>query len=137
MAENTSPYTVTASTPDPAAANLLLAAVIEEARRTGAQVNIGGRVPAPNGAIVNVKASQGDQLADAVNMFVAWAEVAEKPRLMHSPAEVAAMLGVSSRTLGEWRFTGAGPAFVKVGGIVRYPHDALTGWMQANQQTVA
>ena len=54
MAENTSPYTVTASTPDPAAANLLLAAVVEEARRTGAQVNIGGRVPAPNGAIVNV-----------------------------------------------------------------------------------
>ena len=60
-----------------------------------------------------------------------------KPRLMHSPAEVAAMLGVSARTLGEWRFTGAGPAFMKVGGVVRYPRDALTDWMQANQQTVA
>ena len=137
MAEIASPYTGTASTPDPTAANLLLAAVIEEARRTGAQVSISGKVPAPNGAIVNVKASQGDQLTDAVNMFVAWAEAAEKPRLMHSPAEVAAMLGVSARTLGEWRFTGAGPAFVKVGGVVRYPHDALTDWMQANQQTVA
>lgn len=69
MAEIASPYTVTASTPDPTAANLLLAAVIEEARRTGAQVSIGGKVPAPNGAIVNVKASQGDQLTDAVNML--------------------------------------------------------------------
>ena len=137
MTQESSTYTVTAHTTDPAAANLILAAVIDEARRTGAQVNIGGRVPAPNGSIVNVKAAQGDQLADAANMFITWAEAAEKPRLMHSPAEVAAMLGVSARTLGEWRFTGAGPAFVKVGSVVRYPHDALTDWMQANQQTVA
>ena len=137
MAQEPTPYTVTARTTDPAAANLILAAVIDEARRTGAQVNIGGRVPAPNGNIVNVKAAQGDQLADAANLFITWAEAAEKPRLMHSPADVAAMLGVSARTLGEWRFTGAGPAFVKVGSIVRYPHDALTDWMQENQQTVA
>ena len=137
MTQEPTPYTVTARTTDPAAANLILAAVIDEARRTGAQVNIGGRVPAPNGTIVNVKAAQGDQLADAANLFITWAEAAEKPRLMHSPADVAAMLGVSARTLGEWRFTGAGPAFVKVGSIVRYPHDALTDWMRENQQTVA
>ena len=137
MTQEPTPYTVTAHTSDPAAANLILAAVIDEARRTGAQVNIGGRVPAPNGHIVNVKAAQGDQLAEATNLFLTWAEAAEKPKLMHSPADVAAMLGVSARTLGEWRFTGAGPAFVKVGSIVRYPHDALTDWMRENQQTVA
>lgn len=137
MTQESSPYTVTARTTDPAAANLILAAVIDEARRTGAQVNIGGMVPAPNGSVVNVKASQGDQLAEATSMFLTWAEAAEKPRLMHSPADVAAMLGVSARTLGEWRFTGAGPAFVKVGSVVRYPHDALTDWMRENQQTVA
>ena len=137
MTQEPAPYTVAAHTSDPAAANLILAAVIDEARRTGAQVSIGGRVPAPNESVVNVKAAQGDQLADAANMFIAWAEAAEKPRLMYSPADVAAMLGVSARTLGEWRFTGAGPAFVKVGALVRYPHDALTDWMRENQQTVA
>ena len=130
-------YTVTAHTTDPAAANLILAAVIDEARRTGAQVNIGGTVPAPNGSIVNVKAAQGDQLADAANLFLTWAEAAEKPRLMHTPADVAAMLGVSARTLGEWRFTGDGPEFVKVGSVVRYPHDALTDWMAANRRATA
>ena len=132
-----SAYAVTAHTSDPAAANLILAAVIDEARRTGAQVTIGGKVPAPNGHIVNVKASQGDQLADAADMFLTWAEAAEPPKLMHTPAEVASMLGVSSRTLGEWRFTGDGPEFVKVGSVVRYPHDALTDWMAANRRATA
>ena len=79
MTQEPAPYAVTAHTNDPAAANLILAAVIDEARRTGAQVNIGGRVPAPNGSVVNVKAAQGDQLADAANMFITWAEAAEKP----------------------------------------------------------
>lgn len=137
MTQESSPYTVTARTTDPAAANLILAAVIDEARRTGAQVNIGGTVPAPNGSVVNVKASQGDQLAEATSMFLTWAEAAEKPRLMHSPADVAAMLGVSARTLGEWRFTGDGPEFVKVGSVVRYPHDALTDWMAASRRATA
>jgi hypothetical protein len=137
MTQESSPYTVTAHTTDPAAANLILAAVIDEARRTGAQVSIGGKIRAPNGSLVNVKASQGDQLADAADMFLAWAEAAEKPKLMHTPAEVASMLGVSARTLGEWRFTGDGPEFVKVGSVVRYPHDALTDWMAANRRTTA
>ncbi len=88
MTQEKTPYTVTAHTTDPAAANLILAAVIDEARRTGAQVNIGGTVPAPNGTVVNVKAAQGDQLADAASLFLTWAEAAEKPRLMHTPADV-------------------------------------------------
>lgn len=137
MTQETPHYAVTAHTSDPMAANLILAAVIDEARRAGAQVNIGGRVPAPNGSVVNVKAAQGDQLAEAADMFLAWAEAAEKPRLMHTPAEVVGMLGVSARTLGEWRFTGDGPEFVKVGSVVRYPHDALTDWMTANRRATA
>ena len=137
MAQEIVEYHLTARTLNPVAANLILAAVIDEARRTGAQVNIGGRVPAPNGSVVNVKASQGDQLADAANMFLTWAEAAENPKLMHSPAEVAVMLGVSARTLGEWRFTGDGPEFVKVGSVIRYPHDALTDWMAANRRAIA
>ena len=131
MTQEKTPYTVTAHTTDPAAANLILAAVIDEARRTG------GTVPAPNGTVVNVKAAQGDQLADAASLFLTWAEAAEKPRLMHTPADVATMLGVSARTLGEWRFTGDGPEFVKIGSIVRYPHDALTDWMAANRRATA
>lgn len=137
MTQEQTPYTVTVHTTDPAAANLILAAVINEARRTGAQVSIGGRVRAPDGSVVNVKAAQGDQLAEATSMFLTWAEAAEKPRLMHTPADVATMLGVSARTLGEWRFTGDGPEFVKVGSVVRYPHDALTDWMTANRRATA
>lgn len=133
------PYWIRIATPDPGAANLLLSSAVDEARRCGAAVTIDTKVQAPTGELVNVKidAGQADGLADAATMFTRWADAADQPRLMHSPAEVASMLGVSARTLGEWRFTGDGPEFVKVGSVVRYPHDALTDWMAANRRATA
>lgn len=39
-----------------------------------------------------------------------------------TPEEVAAALHVSTKTLANWRYLGGrGPAFVKDGGVVRYP----------------
>lgn len=133
------PYQIRIATSEPGAANLLLSSAVDEARRCGAAVTIDAKVQAPTGELVNVKidAGQADGLTDAATMFTQWADAADQPRLMHSPADVASMLGVSARTLGEWRFTGDGPEFVKVGSVVRYPHDALTDWMAANRRATA
>lgn len=51
---------------------------------------------------------------------------ASSPGLLLSPSDVAALLGVSRRTLDGWRMTGEGPPFVKVSPqIIRYRADAL------------
>jgi predicted DNA-binding transcriptional regulator AlpA len=47
----------------------------------------------------------------------------------------ASFLNLSSWTLAEWRCTGAGPRFVKVGRLVRYTPAALTAWIES--RTVA
>lgn len=45
-----------------------------------------------------------------------------------STAEAAALLGLSPRTLDRYRMTGAGPAFHRFGGCVRYRLDDLDSW---------
>lgn len=49
-----------------------------------------------------------------------------------SPAELATRYKgrVTERTLANWRSTGQGPRFVKVGGRVMYPVDAVIAWEQ-------
>ena len=52
------------------------------------------------------------------------------------PDEVAALIGVSTKTLANWRYRGVGPQFIKLGGIrgskaaVRYDQDAVQLWLQ-------
>lgn len=48
------------------------------------------------------------------------------------PAEVATFLGVPPRTLGQWRYLGTGPRFVRVGRFVRYRWSDVEAWL-ANQ----
>lgn len=43
--------------------------------------------------------------------------------------EAAAELGISFRTLQQWRVRGIGPAFLKLGRSVRYDADALEDWL--------
>ena len=53
-----------------------------------------------------------------------------------SANEAAAMLGVSSRTLANWRTLGIGPAFVRVGRVhsrTLYRIDDLAAWLDANR----
>ena len=53
-----------------------------------------------------------------------------------SANEAAAMLGVSSRTLANWRTLGIGPAFVRVGRVrsrTLYRIDDLNAWLDNNR----
>lgn len=53
-----------------------------------------------------------------------------------SANEAAAMLGVSSRTLANWRTQGIGPAFVRVGAVrsrTLYRIDDLNTWLDNNR----
>ena len=50
--------------------------------------------------------------------------------------EAAAMLGVSPRTLANWRTQGIGPAFVRIGAVhsrTLYRLDDLQAWLDANR----
>ena len=54
--------------------------------------------------------------------------------------EAAAMLGVSPRTLANWRTQGIGPAFVRVGSVhsrTLYRVDDLAAWLDANRVETA
>lgn len=41
------------------------------------------------------------------------------------PRDVAALLGVSEKTLGEWRARGRGPAFLRFDRTIRYQQEAI------------
>lgn len=48
------------------------------------------------------------------------------------PRSVSEFLGgVSTKTLSNWRVSGFGPPFVKIGRAVRYPLDDLRRWLRA------
>ncbi len=45
--------------------------------------------------------------------------------------EAAAVCRVKPQTLKQWRMVGAGPAFIKVGRLVRYRAGTLSTWLEA------
>lgn len=51
-----------------------------------------------------------------------------------TPQEVARRLRVDTKTLANWRYLGRGPAYMKDGGVVRYPVEALDAYL--SQRTV-
>jgi hypothetical protein len=60
-----------------------------------------------------------------------------RPKVMQmckylTPAEVAARYAgrIAVRTLSNWRWNGAGPKFVKIGGRILYPATELAAWEQ-------
>lgn len=53
------------------------------------------------------------------------------------PIDAARYLGVSPSTLNSWRVKRVGPAFVKVGRMVRYAPDALRAFVDENTKKVA
>ncbi|NQW89643.1 helix-turn-helix domain-containing protein [Curtobacterium sp. VKM Ac-2861] len=48
-----------------------------------------------------------------------------------SDVDVAALLGVSPKTLANWRSAGIGPSYFKVGGRVRYDQAVILAWLDA------
>jgi excisionase family DNA binding protein len=51
--------------------------------------------------------------------------------LLHTPA-LAERLGVSRRTIEDWRLHGTGPRFVRVGRRVAYREADVAAWLEAN-----
>lgn len=49
--------------------------------------------------------------------------------MLLTPEDVADRLRVKVGTLAAWRWRGIGPAWIKVGGVVRYPGDKLESWL--------
>jgi hypothetical protein len=49
--------------------------------------------------------------------------------------EAAAELGISFRTLQQWRVRGVGPAFLKIGRAVRYDAESLEAWLAQQVHT--
>ena len=54
-----------------------------------------------------------------------------------TPPALADRLEVTERTLSEWRITGRGPAFIRLGKTVRYRPSAVETWLlsQEHQST--
>lgn len=48
-----------------------------------------------------------------------------------TPVQVSEDTGIAVGTLANWRVLGTGPAFVKVGRLVRYEATAVEAWKQS------
>ncbi|MFD5277518.1 helix-turn-helix transcriptional regulator [Pseudarthrobacter sp. NPDC058362] len=46
---------------------------------------------------------------------------------------LAEKLGVSRRVIDEWRITGQGPAFIRVGRTPRYRPEAVDAWLLSQE----
>lgn len=53
-------------------------------------------------------------------------------RPIATPSETAQYLQIPLRTLGQWRYTGDGPRFLRIGRHVRYRWEDIDAWL--NQQ---
>lgn len=51
-----------------------------------------------------------------------------------TPEQAAAYIGVTRQTLARWRVEGGGPAFLKLGGRVRYDLRDLETWINAGRR---
>ena len=49
--------------------------------------------------------------------------------------EVSQLLGVKQNTLSIWRLNGRGPAFRKVGRLVRYTEADVIAWLESRTRT--
>ena len=57
--------------------------------------------------------------------------------ILRTPEQVAEFLGVTKATLADWRCKGMGPAYIKVGRLIRYPESPLVDWLEARTQQAA
>jgi len=49
-----------------------------------------------------------------------------------TPADLSGETKISQQTLAQWRYFGRGPAYVKLGGHVRYMRSAVDAWRDAS-----
>src|ERR1035437_9288588 len=48
-----------------------------------------------------------------------------------SPSTLAAELDVSEHTLANWRSAGTGPAYARIGGLIRYRDNDVADWIES------
>lgn len=48
-----------------------------------------------------------------------------------TPEAVAERIGVAEKSLTNWRSTGAGPAYVRAGRLIRYREADVTAWIES------
>ena len=53
-----------------------------------------------------------------------------------TPDEVANLLQVTVTTLQNWRYTGRGPVFSRVGGIIRYTRHDVNRFVSESRQSI-
>jgi excisionase family DNA binding protein len=53
-----------------------------------------------------------------------------QPDLKLSNADAAAYLGISPKTLNDWRSAGRGPDYLKIGTLVRYRQSDLDAFLE-------
>ncbi len=52
--------------------------------------------------------------------------------ISYTSQEAAAILRRSTGTLANWRVSGKGPPFIRIGGPIMYPCKALHAWLATN-----
>ena len=57
------------------------------------------------------------------------AESGERGELLIDTSQLAQMFGISVGTAQNWRSKGRGPAYIKVGGNIRYHMEDLERWL--------
>ena len=50
-----------------------------------------------------------------------------------TPATLAERLGTTERSLAEWRITGRGPKFIRIGRSPRYRPEAIDAWLLSQE----
>jgi succinyl-CoA synthetase alpha subunit len=59
-----------------------------------------------------------------------------EPGKLYTTGQVADVTGLSTKAFEAWRLKGAGgPAFIKLGGRVRYQGEDLLAWIAANRRS--
>jgi hypothetical protein len=60
----------------------------------------------------------------------------QAPSALMTQEQAASSLGLSPRTLEQWRLKGGGPAFIRMSHrCVRYRREALDAWLMAREVT--
>lgn len=54
-----------------------------------------------------------------------------------TPAQVARHIGIATATLARHRSSGNGPAYIKLGRIIRYRHNDVIQWLRKNSHNLA
>ena len=64
----------------------------------------------------------------------AYAPARDEPRVLLTTDEAAACVRLSGRTLEQYRVTGGGPVYLKLGRLVFYEKRALDDWLELRRR---